>query len=188
MAILRRSLALALLLLVTATGWAEVKIAKGNRVRNRPPGRCGWCALETLARHHHAEAFFTLVENHPSTCAVNNLEEALKEAGVPYRIQYPDTADPAILRKAVDDGLGAVVGFRELYPGAGGHIVTLIDITDDAVKVIDCNDHDCRTRVMTRERFLFWWDGFALVPEFKPAATRIVATTPPTPPKPPAPK
>jgi hypothetical protein len=65
----------------------------------------------------------------------------------------------------VRQGLGAVVGFRELFPGAGGHIVTLIDLTEEGVQVIDPNDADGRTRRMTLERFLYWWDGFALVLE-----------------------
>jgi hypothetical protein len=56
-----------------------------------------------------------------------------------------------------------VVGFRELFPGAGGHIVTLIDLGAEEVRVIDPNDPDHRVRTMNRERFFYWWDGFALV-------------------------
>ena len=61
------------------------------------------------------------------------------------------------------------MGFRELYPGAGGHIVTLIDLGEDGVQVIDPNDADGRTRRMTLDRFLYWWDGFALVLETEAA-------------------
>ena len=56
-----------------------------------------------------------------------------------------------------------MVGFRPVEEGGGGHIVTLVDFTDDSVKVIDPNDEDGRVRTMATERFLSWWDGFALV-------------------------
>jgi len=147
---------------------AEVDIAAGCRVKNRPPGRCGWCALETLARHHHIKVLYGLSRKHASHCSPETLEEVLADTGIRYRIQYPGDDSRAILRYAVRQGLGAVVGFREIYPGGGGHIVTLVEFTHTAVKVIDSNDQDGRTRTMRLEDFLFWWDGFALVLE--PAA------------------
>ena len=45
-----------------------------------------------------------------------------------------------------------------------------MDITADVVRVIDPNDRDGRTRTMPLERFLYWWDGFALVLEREAAA------------------
>jgi hypothetical protein len=144
---------------------AEVNVPAACRIKNRPPGRCGWCCLETLARHHKIKPLYGLTEHNASRCDVNNLETTVVEADVPYRIQYPGDRGQAILRYAVREGLGAVVGFRELYPGAGGHIVTLIDLSEDGVQVIDPNDADGRTRRMTLERFFYWWDGFALVLE-----------------------
>ncbi len=163
----KRSLSFALTLLVLLPGAirAEVKVSAACRIRNRPPGRCGWCSLETLARHHKIEALYGLTEHNASRCDVSNLETTVSEAEVPYRIQYPGQRNQRILHYAVDHGLGAVVGFRELYPGAGGHIVTLIDLTEDTVLVIDPNDADGRTRRMSLDRFLYWWDGFALVLE-----------------------
>ena len=68
-----------------------------------------------------------------------------------------------ILRDAVRRDRGVLVGFRELYPGKGGHIVTVIDLGPDAVRVIDSDDGDGRTRTMSRDGFFHWWDGFALV-------------------------
>lgn len=68
-----------------------------------------------------------------------------------------------ILVDAMSEQLGAVVGFRELQPGGGGHIVTLIDFSGDTVRVIDPNDQDQRIRTLPMERFLNYWDGFALV-------------------------
>ena len=157
--------ALPILLLCAGAVRAEVKVAPACRVRNRPPGRCGWCCVETLARHLKIKSLYGLTENKASRCDVVNLESVVADADVPYRIQYPGGRNQAILRYAVRESLGAVVGFRELYPGAGGHIVTLIDFGEDGVQVIDPNDADGRTRRMTLDRFLYWWDGFALVLE-----------------------
>ena len=156
-------------LLIPGAVRAEVSVSAACRIKNRPPGRCGWCSLETLARHHKIKSLYGLTEHNASRCDVGNLETTVIEAEVPYRIQYPGSRSQAILRHAVREGLGAVVGFRELYPGAGGHIVTLIDLGEDGVQVIDPNDADGRTRRMTLDRFLYWWDGFALVLETEAA-------------------
>jgi hypothetical protein len=160
-----RLVALSVVLVIPVVAAAEVTIAVSCRVKNLPPGRCGWCAVETLARHLHITKLHDLAAEHATRTTLEDLEEAISAAGVSYRIQRPGDRDTAILRHAVDAGLGAAVGFRELYPGAGGHIVTLIEFTDTEVRVIDPNDQDRRTRFMTRERFLYWWDGFALVLE-----------------------
>ena len=61
--------------------------------------------------------------------------------------------------------LGAMAGFRELTPGAGRHIVTLVDYGEEEVRVIDSDDSDGRIRTMPLKRFLSWWDGFVLVIE-----------------------
>ncbi len=160
-----RFLAVTFVLLACSSAVAEVRIATACRIKNRPPGRCGWCALETLARHHRFKALYGVTDDHCSTCDAEELETAVADTGVRYRIQYRGEGSQAILRFAVRKNLGAVVGFRELYPGSGGHIVTLVDLTEDTVKVIDSNDADGRTREMTLDRFLYWWDGFALVLE-----------------------
>ena len=157
--------ALCAALFVPLSPAAEVQIAATCRVKNRPPGRCGWCAVETLARHLHIKKLHGITQTHATRTTLDDLEGAVADAGVTYRLQRPGDVDTTILSDAVGSGLGAAVGFRELYPGAGGHIVTLIDFTDKEVKVIDPNDSDGRTRTMTLERFLYWWDGFALVLE-----------------------
>src|SRR3954454_1962084 len=162
-----RSVALAVLLLLPLAGWAEVKIPLECRVKNRPPGRCGWCSLETLARYHGAKLFYGITDDHDCRAAPEDLEETLASNGIAYRIQRPGTESTKILDYAIKKGRGAVIGFRELTPGSGGHIVTLVDFGPDEVRVIDSNDADRRVRTMTRERFLHWWDGFALVPQFK---------------------
>ena len=156
-------LALIVPLLVPYAARAEVRIAAACRVKNRPPGRCGWCVVETLARHLGLQAMYGLTDKHPSLCSPRNLEECLTDAGIPYRIQYPGRRREDILRYAIRADLGAAIGLREPYPGAEKHIVTLVDFRDDVVKVIDPNDAECRTRQMSMDRFRRWWDGFALV-------------------------
>jgi hypothetical protein len=173
---------LGLFLLCAPTAWAEVKIDAACRIKNKPPGRCGWCALETLGRHHKIKALYGLTEEHASTCDADSLMAVLTDKGVTYRVQHEGDRNDEILHDAIRQNLGAVVGFRELKPGAGGHIVTLIDMTEDTVKVIDSNDKDGRTRTMTIERFLYWWDGFALVVEPKSAKeSTVIARSDPAP-------
>jgi hypothetical protein len=142
---------------------AEVNIPMDCRVSNRPPGRCGWCALETVGRHQRIKSLFGLTDKNARLASSDDLEQVLTERGIPYQIQERGRIDTAILVSAVKKNHGVVVGFRELFPGAGGHIVTLIDMGPDEVRVIDPNDSDHRVRTLSRERFLYWWDGFALV-------------------------
>jgi hypothetical protein len=142
---------------------AEVNIAPEHRITNRPPGRCGWCAVETLARHHRIKVLYGIVEDHATTANPEDLVALLDKLKVRYKLQNRGTNETDVLRRACADGLGAVVGFRPLQEGAGGHIVTLVEFTDDIVKVIDPNDQDRRVRTMKTERFLHWWDGFTLV-------------------------
>lgn len=151
------------LLFLPCAARAEVNIDSDCRMKNRPPGRCGWCALETLARHHRIKSLYGLVEDHASTANPDDLTDVLDKAGVRYHLQNRGERDTALLRSSCQEGLGAVVGFRPLQSGGGGHIVTLVDFTDDTVKVIDPNDQDGRVRTMPTERFLHWWDGFTLV-------------------------
>ncbi len=157
-------LPVAILAVVPAAG-AEIPIRLEDRVRNQPEGRCGWCALETLARYHRLQVLYGLADKHTDRATPADLTAALDEAQINYRVQDPGRRNTFILRYAVQESLGAIVGFREPRPGAGRHIVTLIDFGPKEVRVIDSADADGRTRTMTTERFLSWWDGFALVLE-----------------------
>jgi ABC-type bacteriocin/lantibiotic exporter with double-glycine peptidase domain len=158
-------LAFTFLFVIPLSAAAEVQIAPVCRVKNLPPGRCGWCAVETLARHLQIEKLHGITETHACRSNLDDLEGLVAAAGISYRLQRPGSFSTGILADAVARGLGVAVGFKELRPGAGGHIVTLIDFTDKEVRVIDPNDQDGRTRTMSRERFLYWWDGMALVLE-----------------------
>src|SRR5438105_2094393 len=101
--------AITLFFLVSSPGWAEVNIPADCRVKNLPPGRCGWCSIETLARFHHIDKLYGIVKAHATRATPANLEEMLEKSGVHYRIQYPGTRDREILRAAVKSGFGAAV-------------------------------------------------------------------------------
>src|SRR5437763_17167930 len=118
-----RLVALLVPLFIPLSAAAKVEIAAACRVKNRPPGRCGWCALETLARHLHIRKLHGITQAHATQTTLEDLETTVNQAGVSYRLQRPGDLDTSILSEAVRGGLGAAVGFRELYPGAGGHIV-----------------------------------------------------------------
>ncbi len=142
---------------------AEVDIPLDCRISNLPPGRCGWCALETVGRHQHIKSLIGLTEKKACQARPEDLIQVLDSKGVTYRLQCRGQFDIRILRQAMQKNHGAVVGFREVQPGAGGHIVTLVDFGPDEVRVIDPNDSDHRVRTLTRDRFMHWWDGFVLV-------------------------
>jgi len=142
---------------------AEVDIPIECRVSNQPPGRCGWCALETVGRHQRIRGLFGLTDKNARLARPEDLEQVLIEKGVSYQVQERGQFSTEILLSALRKNHGVVVGFRELYPGAGGHIVTLVDLGVNEVRVIDPNDSDHRVRTLSRERFFRWWDGFALV-------------------------
>jgi hypothetical protein len=168
MTVYRRALAVLLALAFPLAATAALKIAAKNRIRNRPPGRCGWCAVETLARHHHFASLYGLTKNHASRCSAEDLEEALEEGGIAYRIQYPgkrNRRNTEFLRTAIAQGEGAAIGFRERYKGSGKHIVTLVGWGTKTVRIIDSSDPRRHIKVMSKKRFLSYWDGFALVLE-----------------------
>ena len=156
-------LTLSWFVIIPAFAPAEIKIAAECRVVNRPPGRSGWCAVETLARHHHITALYGLVEKHAAQTRPRDLEAEIVACGVEFRIQNRKNRSTQILRDAIGKELGAVVGFRPPAPGACGHIVTLVDFGPKGVRILDPDDPEGMIRNMDLETFLDQWDGFALV-------------------------
>ena len=147
---------------ISSAANAAVDISLECRMANRPPGLCGWCAIETLARHHGIKALYGLVERNSSQCGPADIERAVAAREVKYHIQQRGKTSTQILRYAIRNNLGAVVGFRPVAGGNGGHIVTLVDFGPEEIRYIDSNYPD-RVRMMDLETFLERWDGFALV-------------------------
>lgn len=160
-----RGIAFVSVFLSPALARAEVSIPLDCRIRNLPGQRAGWCALETLARYHQIEDLYHLADKRTSRASPEDLEAALDEANVNYRVQDTGCRNKAILHYAVREKLGAIVGFREFRPGMGRHMVTLVDYGPDSVRVLDPSDADGRIRTVPLKRFLSWWDGFVLVIE-----------------------
>jgi hypothetical protein len=155
-----------MLLILANFARSEVNIPSECRIPNKSAdGRCGWCALETLARRHGIRSLYGLAEKYPSRTRPRDLEAAVAASEVRYHIQQRGCRRTEILRDAINHDLGAIVGFRPAYPGAGGHIVTLVDFGPTKVRYLDSNDKDDRVRTMDLDSFLEEWDGFALVLE-----------------------
>lgn len=155
--------AITALFMVAATARAGVEISPADRVHDKTGNRCGWCALETLARHHGLTQLIEQAVQKTGRATVADLEAALDAARADYRVQDAGLRYTLILKYAAREKRGALVGFHERTAGAGRHIVTLIDFGEDGVRVIDPNDADGRVRTMSLRHFLSWWDGFALV-------------------------
>jgi hypothetical protein len=119
--------------------------------------------LETLARRHGIKALYGVADRYSSRVRPHDLESAVAAAHVNYRIQERGCRGTDILRNAIAKDLGAMVGFRPPYPGAGGHVVTLVDFGPTEVRILDPNDKDGQVRTMDLDSFLEQWDGFALV-------------------------
>jgi hypothetical protein len=151
--------------LLPSVALAEVRIPSECRVANLPPGRCGWCAVETLARHLHISSLYGITAKHPDSSRPRDLEAALTATGVKYRIQSRGCTDAGILETAISEDLGVVVGFRPWVSGGRGHVVTLVDFNKQRVRILDPNDKTGRARTMDVDAFLERWDGFALVLE-----------------------
>jgi hypothetical protein len=147
---------------LSSTANAAVDIAMDCRVANKPPGLCGWCAVETLARHHGIKALYGLVERSSSQSRPADLERVVAASEVGFRVQRRGQRSVEILRYAINQQLGAVVGFRPGCGASGGHIVTLVDLGPEEVRYIDPNYPD-RVRMMDLENFMQRWDGFALI-------------------------
>src|SRR5579871_5677981 len=103
-----RYLALIVLLVAPAAAFADLNIPLQCRIKNRPPGRCGWCALETCARHQRVKALFGITDEHDSRCDPENQEAVLVQKHLAYRIQPRGNCDTAILSQAIREGRGVV--------------------------------------------------------------------------------
>jgi hypothetical protein len=141
---------------------AGVDIPLDCRVANRPPGRCGWCAVETLARHQGIKALYGLVDKSSSQSRPKDIERVVAASHVKFRVQQRGARSTAILQQAIRDDRAAVVGFRPAAGATGGHIVTLVDFGPEEIRYIDPNYPD-RVRMMDLEAFIARWDGFALI-------------------------
>lgn len=78
---------LAILLLILAS-WecqAELKVESKNHVQNQSPGRCTWCAVETLSLSHGYEQCRGLAESNPRSAYLYEAAESLDRLKIPNK-------------------------------------------------------------------------------------------------------
>jgi hypothetical protein len=144
---------------------ADVKIDKKHWVKNRSPGYCTWCGLDTLARHHEIKPLIGIVDHRvknklPSGGTNYEVIKALDQAKVDYTLNT--VSNYKLLTDVCDDGIGAVVSMFH-YPTYGDyHSVTLVDITPTRVRFIDSNDLR-EEMTYPRSNFESKWDGISII-------------------------
>lgn len=175
----------ALLALATSV-FAEVKIPEESRVRNRAPGYCGWCCLETLGNLQKIAKLKDLVNKRENdqdfeydvkikvkfmeeikeltfrvkepkhAASIKSVKDKLDTLGVKYKITSFDLDH---IQEAVAKN-GCVIFAKAGAFGKDGHAVILTEYTKEIVKFIDPND--CCVYVATRAWFEVVWDGTAI--------------------------
>lgn len=178
----------ALLALATSV-FAEVKIPEEHRIKNRAPGYCGWCCLETLGNMQKITKLKDLAKNRENdpdfeydtkikvkfmeeikeltfhikepknTASVQSVKDKLDTLGVKYKITSFDLDH---VEEAVKKN-GCVIFTKTGAFGDGGHAVILTEYTKEIVKFIDPND--CCVYVATRAWFEVVWQGTAITLE-----------------------
>jgi hypothetical protein len=73
--------------------WADIKIKPKDHMQNEEPGKCAWCALETLGRTHGWKSLVGLSERRTQPARHDDMITELKAAKVDYEVQnaYEDT-------------------------------------------------------------------------------------------------
>ena len=121
--------------------------------------QCAYAAAECLARHHHLEGGYGLTHLYFSGCpSASYLESVLNNRGIKTKRQDAGNRSREILREAVANKWGAVVGLQ------GCHCVALVgfDEKDGTVQIVD-NMTTFGVREWSMDTFLSRWDGFVVV-------------------------
>lgn len=170
-------------ILVGSAAFAEPPPAE-IRVKNREPGYCCWCCLETLGAHQGIHKLKNLardrendpdfvygVQRHPNGPIVwykeaknggsqMSVRSKLDSMGVKYKITNNDRDH----LKAAAEGKGGVVFFKAGvfgppvgHPKAGAHAVIISYYGEKEVRIIDPND--LKEKTYTREWFENGWEG-----------------------------
>jgi hypothetical protein len=166
------ALCAALFLSVSAVA-ADIPTA--NRIKNKPPGYCGWCCLETLGRtlgipklatistdrekdpdflYYVQEGQFLRPVLEPKNGSSRlSVKCKLTDLGVKHRITVFDRQH---LETAAEQ-TGCVVFIKAGGFGPEPHAVLATHYDDKFVRLIDPNT--TKEQTYTRETFDKWWDG-----------------------------
>lgn len=159
---------LTLLLLVTPSWGADVKLA--DRVKNRDRGYggyCGWCCLEMAGLSQGHEHFRGLTDRRTretpyGACNVRQLAARAKVLGVVCEYQNSGDRDPRIIRDALRDDRPVIIGMTGWPAYGSSHAVLLIGKEPDGrYRFVDPNKP--ATDFLAGEDWFAYWDGFALV-------------------------
>lgn len=164
--------------------FADVQIDKQHRIKNRSPGYCAWCCIETLGRNQGIKQLEGLTDARAKDSDItekrlvqidwNMWEEqevviATKNVGyVPairakldlLKVKYKitewnrDHLKDAVAKK------GCVVYMKANPLMPGPHAVILTEYNDKIFRYIDPNG--CNYWEGSREWFDFYWDGVAI--------------------------
>jgi len=78
-------LSLVVAMCLAAPSWAQIDIAKENRVGNFGPGYCCWCSIEMLGKHHSIKKLDNLAKNRSNESSVKQWDS---EKGVWVPLPY----------------------------------------------------------------------------------------------------
>jgi hypothetical protein len=130
----------------------RVEIPMQFRLPNRTGDQCVWVSLATLARFHGIARGAPLA-SHGGLAGPGQPEAELRRLGIRFRSQNPGNRDTAILRDAIDRGLGAMIGL------GGRHAVVVVGLDGGTLTVIENSDPKLGTRTLPVSA----WDGWAIV-------------------------
>lgn len=133
---------------------AEVNIAPQDRVFNKTGSQCVWCSLETIARHFHIAKLYDLTAKYKGTAGSGNVDSVLSSRGIKFYQGREGTHDLQGIRSAISQDWPVAIGLR------GVHMITLVDITQDSVKIIDNSDPSLSVQKKSLRWFESAWDGW----------------------------
>lgn len=153
---------------VVGKKFPQVEIPKENRFANfadRPgDGNCMWVALDTLLKTNGSPIL--LSKNRWGGVKPDVAYETLVKSGIPTIYKRPYTGkDLSLLRKACDEGYGAVVTVDN-----GIHALNVVGIEDEVdsltgrLAIIDNNDKDLAVRYVSKKEFLERWNDAIMIP------------------------
>ena len=159
------------LLVLYGSLFAECEIPVRLQAKNRPPGICLYCCLETAGRFMGYSEFRGLAswahEQGRGAASQSDVERQLKAYDVPYRTGRKH--DFRLVKEQTARGLPVLIGFhKHSWHGDGrfGHACIVTDVTSKRVYWIDPNSPGSVYSYLIAD-FKDAWDGDALVIEPK---------------------
>lgn len=148
-------------------------IPKEFRVKNRPPGYCGWCCLETLGKLQGVKELDDLAQNREKdkdlmlitpnglvfipkhAASVYTVREKMQELKVPftYKINY----DPSLITEATKHTCVIFIKERDQEVG---HAVILTQYNEKEIHFIDPND--CKEYIAKQAWIDYYWTGISI--------------------------